>query len=105
MSGGFFSLVSLVLNWSFFRDEGVIVSITYWQWALELTFNLLMILFHSYVRGNERRMDDWIGISMFFFGFVVLPAFYFLADVRFRRVLDQQSIHVALWMALTQRYE
>ena len=89
----------------FNRDEGVIVSITYWQWAVEFSFNFLMILFHSLVRGEERRMDDWIGVTMFFFGFVVLPSFYFLADVKFRRVLEQNPVHVALWIALTQNYE
>ena len=87
------------------RDDSIVMSIAYWQWFVEFLFNIGMVIFHLSIRGDQRRIDHWIGIAMFFFGFVLLPSFYFLADVKFRRALDQKGLKQALWLALTQSYQ
>ena len=87
------------------RDDSIVMSIAYWQWIVEFIFNIGMVIFHLSIRGDQRRIDHWIGIAMFFFGFVLLPSFYFLADVKFRRALDQKGLKQALWLALTQSYQ
>ena len=87
-----------------FRDEGIVIQITYWQWATEFAFNIGMVLFHLIIRGDQRKIDHWIGIAMFLFGFVILPSFYFLADIKFRRAIDQYGLRRALWLAFTQNY-
>ena len=88
----------------FCRDEGMVISITYWQWAVEFVFNISMVIFHLSIRGDKRKTDHVIGVAMFLFGFVILPSFYFLADIRFRRAIDQKGLKQALWLALTQSY-
>ena len=87
------------------RDDSIVMSIAYWQWAVEFLFNIGMVIFHLSIRGDQRRIDHWIGFLMFFFGFILLPSFYFLADVKFRRAIDQKGLKQALWLALTQNYK
>ena len=81
------------------RDDGIVIAITFWQWLVELFFNLGCIGF-TMVMGANRQVDHFMAIFSFWFGTSVIPAFYIMACAEFRRNLETVGLVKAFWLAL-----
>ena len=85
------------------RDDGIVIAISFWQWLVELFFNLgcigLMIGL-----GANRQVDHFVGLTGIGFSMCVLPLFYFMACSSFRRDLESYGFIKAFWIAVTRNY-
>ena len=82
-----------------FRNDGIVIAITFWQWLVEFIFNLMVIGVIAGSGGN-RKVDHFATIFGFILGMVVIPSFYLMACAEFRRDLEIFGLVKALWLAL-----
>ena len=99
-----FGTVSLkkVNSWHslfFFRDDGIVIGITVWQWIGEVLFNLIAITVVARQGGN-RYADHFFSLFTIWFGNIILLP-YFMACAEFRRDFAAFGVK-ALWLALTK---
>ena len=73
----------------FYRDEGIVIAVTIWQWIAEVGVSILggIIFFNP---GENRIVDHFMVFLFIWIVHVVLPAFVLLADNQFRRSLQAQ---------------
>ena len=83
------------------RDDGIVIAITFWQWFVELIFNLLLIGLVAGL-GSNRQVDHFLSLFMTWFGTSVVPSFYFMACADFRRDLETYGLLKAFWLAITK---
>ena len=83
-----------------FRNDGIVIAITFWQWLVEFIFNLFVI---GLIKGAgaNRQVDHFMAIFSFWFGTSVIPAFYIMACAEFRRNLETVGLVKAFWLAIT----
>ena len=84
-----------------FREEGVIFTITLWQWCLEALFNLITFIFQIFLKEKNRMVDHTFLLMCVFMSCIVLPTFYFTSGRAFRRVLKSDELFRTLWKAYT----
>ena len=88
----------------FYRDEGIVIAVTIWQWIAELGVSILGgIIFFNH--GENRIVDHFMVFLFIWIVHVVLPAFVLLADNQFRRSLQEKGFMRAIIEALTQKYQ
>ena len=85
----------------YFRDEGVIFTITLWQWCLEALFNLITFIFQIFLKEKNRMVDHTFLLMCVFMSCIVLPTFYFTSGRAFRRVLKTEGFVSTMWKAYT----
>ena len=83
----------------FFRDDGIVIGITVWQWIGEVLFNLIAITVVARQGGN-RYADHFFSLFTIWFGNIILLP-YFMACAEFRRDFAAYGVK-ALWLALTK---
>ena len=85
----------------FFRNDGIVIAITFWQWFVESIFNMLLI--GTIVGlGSNRQVDHFSSLFTTWFGTSVIPSFYFMACADFRRDLETNGLLKAFWLAITK---
>ena len=84
-----------------FRDDGIVIAITFWQWFVELVFNLLLIGLVAGL-GANRRVDHFAALTSLWVGTSLVPSFYFMACAEFRRDLETFGLLKAFWRAITK---
>ena len=82
----------------FFRDDGIVIGITVWQWIGEVIFNLIAITVVARQGGN-RYADHFFSLFTIWFGNIILLP-YFMACAEFRRDFEAYGLNKALWLAL-----
>ena len=63
-----------------FRDDGIVIAITFWQWIIEFIFNLLgigMIL----ALGANRKVDHFLALFNIWVGTSVVPSSSWLVQI------------------------
>ena len=85
----------------FFRDDGIVIAITFWQWFVEFVFNLLLIGLMVGL-GANRKVDHFLALFSVWFGTSAVPSFYFMACAEFRRDLETYGLLKAFWTAITK---
>ena len=82
-----------------FRDDGIVIAITFWQWFVEFIFNLLGIGFILGL-GANRKVDHLMALFNIWVGTSVVPSFYFMACADFRRDLETYGLLKAFWLVI-----
>ena len=90
-----FKFEKLVSSLQFFRDNGIVIGVTCWQWVMELALTILVTIFH-FMRGKNRVIEHGMFLFASGFSYVFLPAFYLMADQQFRNDFDKKG----LWQAI-----
>ena len=89
-----------------FRNDGIIVAISFWQVLAEFCVNIfLAISFYYGFQGQNEFLYQFLVITLTFFSYVVFPSIFLLADQRFRNALKQKGMAKAVWLALKQKYD
>ena len=88
-----------------FRDDGIIIAISYWQCMLECCFNIFFIVFTFLLQGEQLIVDRFVLIFAMGFIYFITPSFFLLADWRFRDALSKHGVAKALWFSLKQKYD
>ena len=68
---------------------------TCWQWVAELALTILATIIHI-IRGKNRAIEHGMTLFASGFSYVILPAFYLMADRKFRNDLDRKGF----WRAI-----
>ena len=79
------------------------ITVSLWQWIVELLIVILIAILRI-IQGENKALDHFIVLVCAFFFFVIEPAFYLLADVEFRRALEEKGLKKAVIFALKQKY-
>ena len=85
--------------------EGIVVTITMWQWCFEFFGGLVFLIFTALAYGESRTQDHFAAITNIILNHICIPFFYFLADSSFRNALSQEGLICATWKALKQKYD
>ena len=88
-------------NFTCFRDDGIVIAITFWQWLVEFVFNLLLIGLMAGL-GGDRKVDHFLSLLLIWFGTSVVPSFYFMACAEFRRDMETYGLLKAFWRVITR---
>ena len=88
---------------SFLRDDGIVIAISFWQWLVEVFFNLGCIGVMT-ILGANRQVDHFVVLTGIGFSMCVIPLFYFMACASFRRDLESYGFIKAFWIAITRNY-
>ena len=80
----------------FFRDEGLVFTITIVQWAVEVSHMIFIIIYMSLQFGKSGIVDRCFANFNAFVGIVLQPFCIFMGDSSFRRRLQEDG----LWFAL-----
>ena len=89
-----------------FRNDGIIVAISFWQVLAEFCVNIFLCISVYYgFQGQDEFFDQLFILALTFFSYVVFPSIYLLADQRFRNALKQKGMPKAVWLALKQKYD
>ena len=73
-----FILVKKADSWHslfFFRDDGIVIGITLWQWIGEVLFNLIAITVVARQGGN-RYADHFFSLFTIWFGNIILLPYF-----------------------------
>ena len=90
-----------MIRFDIFRDDGIVIAVTFWQWFVEFIFNLLLI--GTIVGlGSNRQVDHFASLFVTWFGTSVIPSFYFMACADFRRDLETYGLLKAFLLAITK---
>ena len=90
-----------MIRFDIFRDDGIVIAVTFWQWFVEFIFNLLLIGTIAGL-GSNRQVDHFASLIVTWFGTSVIPSFYFMACADFRRNLGTYGLLKAFWLAITK---
>ena len=88
-----------------FRNNGIIIAISFWQCLAEFCVNVLLCIIFYKFHGQDQLIDTFALLTLIFFSYVVFPSIYLLADQRFRNAMKQRGIPKAFWSALKQKYD
>ena len=45
-----------------FRDDGIVIAITFWQWVLEFFINIIVIIVMARL-GGSRQFDHFVSLT------------------------------------------
>ena len=72
---------------------------TFWQWVAELALTILATIIHI-IKGKNRAIEHGMTLFVSGFSYVILPAFYLMADQQFRNEFDKKG----LWRAIVNSF-
>ena len=71
------------------------IGVTFWQWVAELALTIFATTI-LIIQGKNRALGHGVVLFVSGFSFVILPAFFLLADQQFRNDFDKKG----LWQAI-----
>jgi hypothetical protein len=81
-----------------FRDDGIVTAISVWQLVIELVTGISVIIYARFLNDSQLVFGCLMGIYSTAIHFVILPAFFLLADQGFRNSVRIHGGFKALWM-------
>ena len=69
----------------FFRDNGIVISVSIAQWVFELFNIVFFICFLNFIVGYSLLIDKFFGLYNVITIMIIQPAFYLKGDETFRR--------------------
>jgi hypothetical protein len=84
----------------FCSEDGIVTTITIWQWILEFILNIAFIIFVNTFLGLNKFLDQTLGILTAGINLIILPGFYLLADHQFRLEVIDHGFFKALWVTI-----
>ena len=88
----------------FFRNNGIVIGVTCWQWVMELALMILVSIIHI-IKGKNRAIEHGMVLFVSGFTYVILPTFYLMADQQFRNNLEKSGLFKAIIDALKQNQD
>ena len=95
-----FQIWKTLFSLQFFRDNGIVIGVTCWQWVMELALTIFATIFH-FMRGKNRVIEHGMFLFASGFSYVILPAFYLMADQQFRNDFDKKGLFKAILNSFT----
>ena len=89
---------------TFFRKNGIVIRVTCWQWVMELALTILASFLHI-IKGKNRAIEHGLTLFAAGFSYVILPAFYLMADQQFRNNLEKSGLFKAIIKVFTQNQD
>ena len=80
------------------------IKVTCWQWVMELALTILASFLHI-IKGKNRAIEHGLTLFAAGFSYVILPAFYLMADQRFRNNLEKSGLFKAIIKAFKQNQD
>ena len=80
------------------------IRVTCWQWVMELALTILSSFLHIF-KGKNRAIEHGMTLFAAGFSYVILPAFYLMADQQFRNNLEKSGLFKAIIDALKQNQD
>ena len=77
------------------------IGVTCWQWVAELALTILSTIIHI-IKGKNRSIEHGMTLFGSGFSYVILPAFYLMADQQFRNDFDKNGLWRAIVNLLTK---
>ena len=71
------------------------IGVTFWQWVAELALTIFATTI-LIIQGKNRALGHGVVLFVSGFSFIILPAFFLLADQQFRNDFDKKG----LWRAI-----
>ena len=90
-------------RFTFFREHGVIISISICQWALEVVHLFVCQIYLFFVLGQNEILDKIFHLYIGTFSAILQPSFYLMGDKAFRNDLSNKGLISALKTALMDR--
>ena len=90
----------MIFSLYFFRDNGIVIGVTCWQWVAELVLTILAATI-LIIKGKNRAIGHGVVVFVAGFSYIILPAFYLLADQQFRNDFDKKGLWRAIVNSLT----
>ena len=88
----------------FFRNNGIVIGVTCWQWVMELALMILVSIIHI-IKGKNRAIEHGMVLFVSGFTYVILPTFYLMADQQFRNNLEKSGLCKAIINAFKQNQD
>ena len=76
------------------------IGVTCWQWVAELALTILATTIHI-IKGKNRAIEHGMVLFVSGFSYIILPAFYLMADQQFRNDFDKKGLWRAIVNSLT----
>ena len=76
------------------------IGVTFWQWVAELALTIFAATI-LIIQGKNRALGHGVVLFVSGFSFVILPAFFLLADQQFRNDFDKKGLWQAIVNSLT----
>ena len=80
------------------------IRVTCWQWVMELALTILASFLHI-IKGKNRAIEHGMTLFAAGFSYVILPAFYLMADQQFRNNLEKSGLFKAIIKAFKQNQD
>ena len=80
------------------------IGVTCWQWVMELALTILASILHI-IKGKNRAIEHGMTLFAAGFSYVILPAFYLMADQQFRNDLEKSGLYKAIINAFKQNQD
>ena len=80
------------------------IGVTLWQWVMELALTILALIIHV-IKGKNRAIEHGMTLFVAGFSYVILPAFYLMADQKFRNNLEKSGLFKAIINAFKQNQD
>ena len=80
------------------------IGVTFWQWVMELALTILASIIHV-IKGKNRAIEHGMTLFVAGFSYVILPAFYLMADQKFRNNLEKSGLFKAIINAFKQNQD
>ena len=80
------------------------IRVTCWQWVMELALTILASFLHI-IKGKNRAIEHGMTLFVAGFSYVILPAFYLMADQQFRNNLEKSGLYKAIINAFKQNQD
>ena len=80
------------------------IGVTLWQWVMELALTILALIIHV-IKGKNRAIEHGMTLFVAGFSYVILPAFYLMADQQFRNNLEKSGLFKAIINAFKQNQD
>ena len=80
------------------------IRVTCWQWVMELALTILASFLHI-IKGKNRAIEHGMTLFVAGFSYVILPAFYLMADQKFRNNLEKSGLYKAIINAFKQNQD
>jgi hypothetical protein len=80
-----------------FRNDGIVTAITVWQLVIEMVINIGILIYVRFFLRQSMFLDQLFEILISAIQFVVMPAFFLLADQKFRNSVEIHGGFIAIW--------
>jgi hypothetical protein len=80
-----------------FRNDGIVTAISVWQLVIELVMSIGILIYVKNFLHQSMFLDQLFAIFNSAIQFVVMPAFFILADQKFRNSVKVHGGFIAIW--------